>query len=67
MFNYILLITDSKGETVTKFELDIGESKKGTYATISGKQDNAVIPFGKLYVDESKVTNGAGKKAKKAS
>ena len=63
MFNYKLTILDGD-RVVTQFELDRGESKKGTYATISGRESNKAIPFGKLYVDESKVTNGGGEKAK---
>lgn len=60
MFNYELIIKNKNGE-VKRYLLERGESKKGTYATLSGVVGNEVLPFGKLYVDESKI-----KTAKKA-
>ena len=65
MLNYELVIKDDKGNSVAKFELDKGESKKGTYTTLSGKPANKVLPFGKLYVDEDKIANGKKAKATK--
>jgi hypothetical protein len=60
MFNYKLVVEDGKGNKVTEFKLAVGESKKGTFATLSGEPANKALPFGKLYADESLI------KAKKA-
>ena len=65
MFNYVLVISNAKGEVVTKYNLEAGESRKGTFTTVFASQGNKAVPFGKLYVDESKLTNGEGKKTKK--
>ncbi len=64
MFNYQLTISDDKGNTVTKFELERGESKKGTYATVSAKAGNKVVPFGKLYVAEDAIKESKKAEAK---
>ena len=72
MFNYELVVKDDKGNRVTSYSLEVGASKKGTYATLSGKAGNHVLPFGKLYIDEATLDRGlkaavkAGNGAKKA-
>jgi len=54
MFNYNLVVL--KGNTeVRRYELEQGESKKGTFKTLSAKTGLAAIPFGKLYVSESEL------------
>ena len=55
MFNYELIVKDDKGNKVTEYQLDKGESRKGTFATLSGKPANKAIPFGKLYVNEEEI------------
>ena len=66
MFNYELSISNGD-KVVTKFALERGESRKGTFATISAKAGCAAIPFGKLYVDETKLTDTNDKPAIKAN
>jgi hypothetical protein len=66
MFNYELVIKDGKGNIVKAYQLEQGESRKGTFRTLSTVQGNKVIPFGKLYVDESQITSKPNGKAKKS-
>lgn len=63
MFNYELVVKDEKGNVKHSYQLEVGESKKGTYKTLAGKAANKALPFGKMYVDEDKL--GEAKKAKK--
>lgn len=44
------VITVSDGKYSAKFEMDNGESKAGTYVTLTPKAANKVLPFGKLYL-----------------
>jgi len=61
---YKLVVETDKGNPVTSFILEQATSKKGTYATVTGKPGNAALPFGKLYIDESKLTDANGKQVK---
>ncbi len=54
MLTYELVVKNGNTEEA-RFAREIGESKKGTYKTLSATTGNKAIPFGKLYVAENEI------------
>ena len=65
MLNYELVAKPEKGSPVI-FQLEVGSSKKGRYATVFGVAGNKALPFGKLYVDETELAKLATVKKDKS-